>query len=217
MLLTGVDEAGYGPLAGPMVVCAVTLTCPPIDFDHPKAWWPIPEVQDSKKLSWAQKLDAFDRIMEFFREEGGSFQVAWGSVEEIRTGHNWAYQRALTRVANLAEAWKSDLVIMDGQVGIPVASLTQRAIPKADQNFFAVAAASVIAKVLHDEDMLRLDKEFPQYGFRNHRGYGSPEHLLAIKEHGFTVHHRPSARNAMHKIDASLKAMAANPLRKPRK
>lgn len=193
--MTGVDEAGVGPLAGPLMVGAVTLTVPDdFDFDSPRKWWPVPEVNDSKKLSWAQKLDAHDRIFEYFIKRGAKFFVARAEVSQINeVGHWKAYQSALTRAAEGAKGQRSAWVIMDGKSPIPFMLPPQRAVPQADSKYFVVAAASVLAKVAHDDAMFLLDAEFPEYGFRNHKGYGTPEHIEALRRYGMTPHHRNKA------------------------
>lgn len=214
--MTGVDEAGVGPLAGPLMVAAVTLTVPDdFDFTAPREWWPMPQVNDSKKLSRLQKLDAYDRLHEYFLGWGAQTCVAVAEVEQInRIGHAKAYTSALLRAADGARAPVSDWIVMDGKNPIPLMPNPQRIVPQADSKYFAVAAASILAKVTHDDAMLLLDAEYPEYGFRNHMGYGTPEHIDALRRYGLTPHHRTKAcATALGKPTAA----ASNRVRGPRR
>lgn len=216
MRMTGVDEAGVGPLAGPLMVAAVTLTVPDdFDFTAPREWWPVLQVNDSKKLSRLQKLDAHDRLYEYFLGWGAQTCVAAAEVAQINSiGHAKAYTSALLRATDGARAPVSDWIVMDGKNPIPFMACPQRAVPQADSKYFAVAAASILAKVAHDDAMLRLDEEFPEYGFRNHMGYGTPEHIAALRKYGPTPHHRTKAcATALGKPEATAHVRVRGPRR----
>lgn len=199
MLLTGVDEVGVGPLAGPLVAVAITVEVPDeFDARRPERWWPIPGVADSKKVPEKKRPDLFDRINEFVFGFNGAIGVYQADALLInQVGHWEAYRRAMRRAvlqATKEAGLDSDLVVVDGRQ--PVSDLhgqRQLVVPKADQKFFVVAAASNIAKLLRDEEMIALGKRYPQYGFEAHKGYGTPTHIEAMRRHGLTPQHREKA------------------------
>ncbi len=176
-LVAGVDEAGRGPLAGPLVAAAVIWQSPP-DCECP--------VNDSKKLS-AREREALYRII--VRDA-----VAWGlgivTVREInhRSMHQatfLAMQRALRALSVLPR-----LVLVDGPWLVPRLSLCQRAIVAGDGRSACIASASILAKVSRDRMMKALDRKHPGYGFIRHKGYATPEHLAALKRLGPCGAHR---------------------------
>lgn len=176
VLIAGIDEAGRGPLAGPVVAAAVIL---PNGFRHGS-------LDDSKRLS-ERTRDAL------FSEITGSAEIRWASAivgsEEIdrinilRATHE-AMRRAVVRLDPLP-----DHVLIDG---LPVRPfpLPQTALVGGDGLSLSIAAASVIAKVTRDRLMVEFDARFPEYGFARHKGYGTPQHLAALKKHGPTPIHR---------------------------
>lgn len=172
-LIAGADEAGRGPLAGPLVGAAVVLG------------EPVPEANDSKLLTERQRENLFARIME------GPHRVAVTVVEseEIdRYGIQRANYRALSESA---ERIAADFVLFDG-FSIPGCALPQRKMVKGDRRSMTIAAASIIAKVTRDRIMVALDARYPEYGFAAHKGYGTRRHLDAIAEHGPCLAHRQS-------------------------
>ncbi len=176
-LIAGVDEAGRGPLAGNVVAAAVIL--------NPDA--PIDGLRDSKTLS-ASKRETLARII---RERALSFCVAEASVEEIDTlnilqATMLAMQRAVQGL-NVApqEAW------IDGNRA-PTLSCMTRTIIKGDRDVAAISAASILAKTVRDAQMLALDHLYPEYGFAKHKGYGTTQHLEAIRRLGPCPQHRRS-------------------------
>lgn len=179
--IAGVDEAGRGPLAGPVVAAAVLL---PVDFGHAK-------LDDSKKLPASLREELHQEITGDPRIR---FAFALATVEEIdrlnilRATH-LAMARAVTALAALAGA--PDMVLIDG---LPVRGFAwpQQAVVKGDSLSLSIAAASIIAKVERDRIMRALDVEFPQYRFASHKGYGTAAHLAALQDHGPTPHHRRS-------------------------
>lgn len=175
--LCGVDEAGRGPLAGPVVAAAVML-------DPAR---PIDGLRDSKKLSAAAR----ERLADAIRERAAAWCVAEASVAEIDQlnilqATMLAMQRA---VAGLGRA--PDDVWVDGN-RCPKWAWRSQAVVKGDDKVAAIAAASILAKTARDAFMCRLHEEFPVYGFAQHMGYGTAAHLAALKAHGACPQHRRS-------------------------
>ena len=177
--IAGVDEAGRGPLAGPVVAAAVVL---PPDSER------LPEVFDSKQLTAAAREELFDRLREL---PGVQIGVGEATVAEIdRLNILRATHLAMRRaVAGLERA---DFVLVDG---LPVRfELPSRNLIKGDARCACIAAASIVAKVTRDREMLAAAEKFPQYGFADHKGYGTAEHLAMLKKYGPTELHRKSFR-----------------------
>ncbi|WP_342129399.1 ribonuclease HII [Hydrogenophaga sp. OTU3427] len=176
-LVAGVDEAGRGPLAGPVVAAAVILD----DLN------PIVGLADSKKLSPARRERLFDEI----RAKALCCSVAEASVEEIdRLNILQATMLAMRRAVEglrLAPA----KVLVDGN-RLPPLPMLAEAIVKGDSKVAAISAASILAKVTRDRWCDRYHTEFPAYGFDGHKGYGTAEHLAALRQHGPCPQHRRS-------------------------
>ncbi|MDP1923937.1 MAG: ribonuclease HII [Thiobacillus sp.] len=175
--LCGVDEAGRGPLAGPVMAAAVML-----DPERP-----IAGLRDSKKLSATKREQLADEI----RLHAAAWCVAEASVAEIDQlnilqATMLAMQRA---VAGLARA--PDEVWVDGN-RCPNWAWRSQAVVKGDDKVAAIAAASILAKTTRDQFMQQLHRDFPAYGFAQHMGYGTAVHLAALKMHGACPHHRRS-------------------------
>lgn len=177
LLLAGVDEAGRGPLAGPVTAAAVIL-------DPAR---PIPGLDDSKKLS-EKKRDALEPLI---RERALAFCVASASAEEIDAVNILqatllAMRRAVAGLATAAQA-----VVVDGNkvtdFGVPA-----EAVIGGDARVPAISAASILAKVARDREMVALDAQFPGYGFARHKGYGTAVHMAALARLGPTPQHRRS-------------------------
>jgi ribonuclease HII len=184
-LMAGVDEAGRGPLAGPVVAAAVML-----DELHP-----IKGLADSKILTALRRERLFDEI----RAKALCFSIAEASVEEIDTLNILQATMLAMRRAVQGLRLKPKLVLVDGN-RIPVMDIRAEAIVKGDALIPAISAASILAKVYRDRGCLELDQQYPQYGFARHKGYGTAEHLAALKEHGPCDQHRRSfapVRNAL--------------------
>lgn len=175
--LCGVDEAGRGPLAGPVVAAAVML--------NPERR--IDGLRDSKKLSAAAR----ERLADVIRREAVAWCVAEASVEEIdRLNILYATMLAMQRaVEGLARA--PDDVWVDGN-RCPNWAWRSQAVVKGDDKVAAIAAASILAKTARDQFMRRLHAEYPAYGFAQHMGYGTAAHLDALKAHGACPQHRRS-------------------------
>jgi ribonuclease HII len=179
-VIAGVDEAGRGPLAGPVVAAAVIL---PADYAHKG-------LNDSKKLSAARRDVIYEELV---RREDVTWCAGEASVEEIeRLNILRATHLAMERaVRGLGRA--PDMNIIDGLEvrGFP---FPQKAVVKGDSKSLSVAAASVLAKVGRDRLMVEYDRQYPQYGFRKHKGYGTREHLENLRRHGPCPIHRQSFR-----------------------
>lgn len=173
----GIDEVGRGPLAGPVVAGAVIL---PKDCD-------ILYINDSKKLSAAKREELYDVIMEKAVAVGIGM-VGPGRIDEINILQA-TYEAMREAISNLQV--KPDILLNDA-VTIPGVDGRQVPIIKGDAKSISIGAASIIAKVTRDRLMEEYDKVFPEYGFASNKGYGSAEHIKALKEIGPTPIHRRS-------------------------
>ncbi|MCS7173903.1 MAG: ribonuclease HII [Armatimonadetes bacterium] len=178
-LLAGVDEAGCGPLAGP-VVAAVVLGDRPLR---------IPGLQDSKRLSEAQREALAARI----RQEAVAWALGMATVEEIDALNIRVASRLAQLRAVAALPQHPHLVLVDGPWRIPL-ELPQRPVVDGDARVALIAAASILAKVERDRLMRELDARYPGYGFARHKGYPTPEHLQALARLGPCPAHRRSFR-----------------------
>jgi len=176
-LIAGVDEAGRGPLAGPVVAAAVIL-------DDLK---PIKGLNDSKKLSPATRERLFDEI----RAKALCCAIAEASVEEIDTLNILQATMLAMRRAVEGLRLKPGKVLVDGN-RLPVLRIAAEAIVQGDAKVKAISAASILAKVHRDRLCLLLHEQHPHYGFDEHKGYPTPEHLAALRTHGACAHHRRS-------------------------
>lgn len=174
-LLAGIDEAGRGPLAGPVVTCAVIL---------PKECEALIGVNDSKQLTKQKRAEYAAIIKECALAYSIHFQSA-KVIDEINILEA-TKQSMKAAVENLKI--QPDFCIVDA-VTIPM-NLPQKDIVKGDAKSLAIAAASILAKHERDLYMEEIHKEFPQYGFDQHAGYGTKQHLEAIEQYGPTIHHR---------------------------
>jgi ribonuclease HII len=178
-LICGVDEAGRGPLAGPVSAAAVIL-----DPDHP-----IDGLADSKKLTERQR----DKLAPIIRERALAWAVAYADVEEIDSLNILQATLLAMRRAVQALHIRPQQVLVDGlycpQTGIP-----SQAIVKGDSKVAAISAASILAKTSRDALMLQLHEQYPHYGFAEHKGYPTAAHLAALRIHGVSDVHRRSFR-----------------------
>jgi ribonuclease HII len=176
-LIAGVDEAGRGPLAGPVVAAAVIL-------DPARA---IDGLKDSKQLSADRRSRLADRI----REQSLAWAVAWADHSEIDLlnilhATMLAMARAVTALGQAPVR-----VLVDGN-RCPRIPYPAEAIVRGDATVAAISAASILAKVERDSAMLRFDSQYPDYGFAIHKGYPTPAHLAALATHGACAIHRRS-------------------------
>ena len=178
LIEAGCDEAGRGPLAGPVYAAAVIL---PKDFYHPL-------LNDSKKMT----EKARETLRPIIEREALAWAVVEVSAEEIDTinilnASITGMQRAVRKLS-----MRPDFLLIDGNRFKPCDGIPHQCVVKGDATYASIAAASVLAKTYRDEHMRRLAKEFPQYGWDRNMGYPTKEHIDAIIAHGYTPHHRKS-------------------------
>lgn len=191
-LIAGVDEAGRGPLAGPVVAGAVILEPAKVGAYRSKyKWWR--QVADSKIVAAKTRRALFDDI----KREAMSFGIGEASVSEIdELNIHCAALLAMKRaIANCGIA--PQLILIDGRSKIDGLDCRQIAIVKGDAKVLSIAAASIVAKVTRDEIMDELHAEYPQYGFDQHRGYATRQHREMIAKHGPCPIHRQSFLNVI--------------------
>lgn len=175
--ICGIDEAGRGPLCGPVVAAAVVL---------PKECC-IEGVNDSKKLSEKKREVVYEKIM----EQALAVGIGIGSVEDIEEKNilnatKGAMKQALENLSILP-----DYVLVDGNQMISI-EIPGETVVSGDAKSESIAAASIVAKVTRDHMLLNWDKEYPEYGFAKHKGYGTKAHIEAIQKYGLCPLHRPS-------------------------
>ena len=207
LLTAGVDEAGRGPLAGPVCAAAVIL-----DPENP-----IEGLADSKKLS-AKKREALAPII---RERALAWGIGWATVEEIDrvnilNATYLAMERAVAALKSRSGSVTPEYILIDGNRRPPHLPCMSDTIVKGDDKVPAISAASILAKTARDHRMAQLDQKWPAYGFAKHAGYGTAQHLDALKRLGPCPEHRTtfepiksmlSEKKTQHPSDA-----AANPL-----
>lgn len=180
-IIAGVDEAGRGPMSGPVIAAAVIITN---DFFHP-------EINDSKKITAAKREKLYQIII-----ENNLYAIGSASVQEIDqinilNATKLAMSRAISALNIIP-----DTILIDGNMKFDDQRISS--IIKGDQKSLSIAAASIIAKVTRDNIMLQLHEEFPQYEWRQNMGYGTKAHIEAIKEFGLSIHHRQSFKIKSH-------------------
>ena len=182
-LICGVDEAGRGPLAGPVCAAAVIL---PRKIE-------IVGLNDSKKLSEKSREKLYDEIC----EKAMSFGIAFASVEEIEEFNILnAAMLAMNRAIAQLEP-QPELAIIDGNRSSAI-EINSRCVIKGDAKCADIAAASILAKVPRDRYMLEMAEKYPEYHFERHKGYGTKLHYEALREYGPCEIHRPSFLRKMH-------------------
>lgn len=176
--ICGIDEAGRGPLAGPVVVASVIM---PADSM-------IEGVNDSKKVSEKKREKIYDQIIEEAISYGVGI-IGQDEIDEINILN--ATKKGLTM--SLQElTQKPDLILVDALTHIDTLGIPYDSIIKGDAKCYSISAASIIAKVTRDRIMREWDKVYPEYGFEKHKGYGTAAHIAAIKEYGLCPIHRKS-------------------------
>lgn len=183
----GVDEAGRGPLAGPVAVGVVVV---PYDFD----WGLIPKVNDSKQVKEADREVIYRRAKVLRREGILDFSVSLVSAAVIdRIGIARSVERGITRgLARLARNPLTVHVKLDGLLHAPVEYRSQETIIKGDAKEKVIGLASILAKVTRDAYMVRIARDHPEYGFEIHKGYGTRAHCAHIESYGLSPVHRRS-------------------------
>jgi len=211
-LVVGVDEVGRGPLVGPVVAAAAVAKDPAL-YDTPceelyardKRWR---LVRDSKKLSEKQRAAARALIDEHFT-------VALGLCDNATIDRINILEAALLAMKKAVQSLPQELrtqqmlLLIDGDRELPAYSGRQRAVPGGDATVMSIAAASIVAKVARDEMMVALAAQYPQYGFQKHKGYGTHEHLEALRRYGPTPLHRASFK-PVRKILRDLRTYGAD-------
>lgn len=181
-VVAGIDEVGRGPLAGNVVTACVVMPKEPI----------LPWIDDSKKLSESRREKVFQEIMDIALYVG----IGEATPEEIdRINILEATKKAMRDAASQVPA---DIFLIDAVTGL---DLPGQEIPiiKGDATSYAIAAASIVAKVTRDRQLIELDKQYPEYGFARNKGYGTAEHIAALKEIGpCPAHRRSFIRNFCH-------------------
>lgn len=172
--LAGVDEAGRGPLVGPVAVCACSM---PLDI-------PIAGIDDSKKLSEKKREMLYERIIEV--ADYCVVMIDENTVDELNIlgATKLGMKKAVEGLKTVPS-----LVVIDAVKGVDI-SVPYRSVVKADAKSYCTAAASVIAKVTRDRFMREVDIQYPQYGFARNKGYGTKEHIEALKKYGPCPYHR---------------------------
>lgn len=179
--ILGVDEAGRGPLAGPV---AVGIVAAPADFDLLAAF---PGLNDSKQLPEKERERIFALLIE---QETVQWRVEWGSAKTIdEHGMTKAVARAITRGIRKLAVPQDARVFLDGLLHAPE-EYVQETVIRGDETVPAIMLASVAAKVTRDRLMQRLSKRYPAYGFERHKGYPTKAHYEAIRTHGLCDIHR---------------------------
>ena len=176
--ICGIDEAGRGPLAGPVVVASVIM---PKDSR-------IEGVNDSKKVSEKNREKLYDQII----EEAISYGIGiiyQDEIDEINILQ--ATKKGLTEALKSMKV-KPDAILVDALTGIDTLGIPYKSIIKGDATSYSIAAASIIAKVTRDRIMREWDSVYPEYGFAGHKGYGTAKHIAAIKQYGLCPIHRKS-------------------------
>jgi ribonuclease HII len=177
-LVCGVDEAGRGPLAGPVCAAAVILPADTVIYG----------LDDSKKLSEKKREALYDEII----CKATAYGIAFSSVEEIEEVNilGATYIAMCRAIEKLSVA--PDYVLIDGNRYPPMLKTEGETVVKGDSKSMSIAAASILAKVTRDRLLLEYAKEYPEYEFEKHKGYGTKAHIEAIKKYGVTEIHRPS-------------------------
>ena len=174
--IVGMDEAGRGPLAGPLVVAAV---CFPKDFHHD-------EIYDSKKVSEKKR----EQMFEIIKQEALEYHIKVVTPKEIDELN--IYRATQKAMEDLVSEFKNVDGVLTDAMPLPHVSNDVIAIVKGDQKSVSIAAASILAKVTRDRMMIEYDQMYPEYGFKDHKGYGTKKHLEAIEKYGVLDIHRES-------------------------
>ena len=177
-MVGGVDECGTGSCAGP-IISVVAVFC---DEDKAKLPW---GVKDSKKTTKNQRNLLYRQLIYGARDIG----IGWAWPWEIDAGFNDALQLSYTRaIEDLNPLYLPDTLIVDGVNHVKTWEKARQLVePKADTNHWQVSAASIVGKVFRDTIMEDYGKKFPEYGFQDHYGYGTPDHMDAVRKHGLLL------------------------------
>ncbi|QQS61318.1 MAG: ribonuclease HII [Candidatus Moraniibacteriota bacterium] len=198
--VVGVDEVGRGPLVGSVVVCAASLVARECKWNsEERNLWA--SIRDSKKLSESKR-----EILSHFIADNFILGVGKVSPETIdrinilqatflamkKAISDWKKNLTASKDMRIKKSSYTAIFLIDGNMTIPNMSLTQRAIEQGDNKVKCISAASIVAKVIRDGEMISLDKKYPAYGFSRHKGYGTREHMDALRRLGPIEEHRKS-------------------------
>lgn len=195
-MVAGIDEAGRGPLAGPVVAAAVIL---------PRGVM-LPEVNDSKQLTEEKREELFDLIC----RDALAVGVGVGEHDVIDRINILQATLCAMRDAVLSLSMKPDFLLIDGISSVPM-NIPQRTVKKGDSLSLSIAAASIIAKVTRDRMMVDYDAQYPGYGFASHKGYAAASHLAAIASLGPCPIHRKSFSGVKEHLPADLAGGSSQP------
>ena len=178
-IIAGIDEAGRGPLVGPVFAAAVIIDQSNI----------LPDINDSKKLSPKKRCQLYEQIRKNYIHA-----IAFASAAEIDQINILEATKLACQRDVYAVISRSDIILVDGNMKFDDSRYIS--IIKGDQKSLSIAAASILAKVARDNYMQKLHQQFPQYGWDSSKGYGTKPHIQAIKQYGLTPHHRKSFKIA---------------------
>ncbi len=184
-IICGVDEAGRGPLAGPVYAAACIL---PRDFY-------IEGLYDSKILSEKKRNEFFEII----KTNALGYSISSASIEEIDSKNILNASMLAMRRALQSLVINPDIVLVDGNIIREMNEWNTEAIIKGDTKIPSIAAASILAKVSRDNECKKIDLEYPEYGFAHNKGYGTKEHMNAIRKYGICSYHRKSFMKFLYK------------------
>lgn len=191
MYIVGIDEAGRGPLAGPVSVGMVKMVNPTSQELRGASKKFFKGIRDSKKLSLEKREEWYGRAVEARKRGELDFHVALISEKVIdKQGISYAIRLGIARCLKALGVSPQDLIFLDGSLKVPVEFRNQQTIIKGDEKIPVISLASICAKVTRDRKMVALAKKFPRYGFDVHKGYGTSAHLAALRKYGKTALHR---------------------------
>lgn len=182
----GLDEAGRGPLAGPVVAAAVSVKFQVSSFK-------LQGVNDSKKLTEKQREELFELLTNHADIEFGVGIVSEKIIDKINI-----LEASKLAMKKAVENLQPDYLLIDGNFLLDMV-VNQKAVIKGDSKVFSIAAASIIAKVTRDRIMRQMDKTYPEYGFVKHKGYGTAAHLASLKKYGLSPIHRLTFAKVLQK------------------
>lgn len=188
--IVGIDEVGRGPIAGPVAVCAFLIKDEKILENQKEK--NLPKLKDSKKLSKKQREVWFEYLKIAKTEGFCDYVVSFVSPENIdKFGINKCIQKALSKsLSDLKLEFENCFVYLDGGLHAPKEYTNQETVIRGDEIYPVISMASIMAKVMRDNVMINYAKQYPEYGFDGHVGYGTKKHYTAIKNHGQTPIHR---------------------------
>lgn len=185
--IVGIDEAGRGPVAGPVAVGIFVIRHGMILRPHNKKL----KLKDSKKLSERARNEWFEQINEWKRIGKIDFRVLFGSAREIDTkGISVVIKEMISAGLRELKIPHNTSIYLDGSLKAPAEYSTQKTIIKGDEKIRVISLASICAKVVRDEYMNTLSKKYPRYEFWKHKGYGTRDHMSKIKRYGLSKEHR---------------------------